>query len=153
MFLQGRFRRIIDLETRLVDFEKTIAQSMDVEECWSKIREGSREFGFQGVRMNLDGQVFEELESRPAKPVWELRISLPDAQYVDFVGDFASQASPVVLPALIHAVEPGIQACSYRGIHQPGAPPDTAGKTITVTRKLRLAASAAAAGSAKGGAD
>src|SRR3984957_3498006 len=53
LFLQGGFRRIIDFESRLADFEKTLARAAGIEEFWIQIRSGSREFGFQGVRMNF----------------------------------------------------------------------------------------------------
>ncbi len=62
LFLQGGFRRIIDFETRLVEFENTLARATGIEECWVRIRSGSREFGFRGVRMNFEGLVFEDFQ-------------------------------------------------------------------------------------------
>ena len=79
LFLQGGFRRIIDFETRLVEFEKTLACATGIEECWIRIRSGSREFGFQGVRMNFEGLVFEDFQRDDSKHLWELRIPLADA--------------------------------------------------------------------------
>ncbi len=78
LFLQGGFRRIIDFETRLVEFEKTLARATGIEECWIRIRSGSREFGFQGVRMNFEGLVFEDFQRGDSKHLWELRIPLAD---------------------------------------------------------------------------
>src|SRR3984957_6620429 len=48
MFLGGKFRSIIDVETRLLDFESALAKARNLEECWIKILDGAREFGFQG---------------------------------------------------------------------------------------------------------
>jgi UDP-GlcNAc:undecaprenyl-phosphate GlcNAc-1-phosphate transferase len=118
MFLRGRFRLIIDAETRLMDFEKALARATDVQECWSKILAGSREFKFQGVRLNLDGQMFENFGACDAERLWELRIPLPDSQYVGFFRDFHSEASPLILNAFVSTVERGISRVLARGMEE-----------------------------------
>ncbi len=118
MFLRGRFRLIIDAETRLMDFEKALARANDVQECWSKILAGSREFKFQGVRLNLDGQTFENFGSYDAGRLWELRIPLPDSQSVGFFRDFHSESSPLVLNAFVSTVERGISQVLARGMEE-----------------------------------
>ncbi len=60
MFLGGKFRRIIDVETRIADFQSSLSKSATLEECWTQVRDGSRGFGFHEVRMSLGGRVFEE---------------------------------------------------------------------------------------------
>src|SRR6202167_6083142 len=87
LFLRGGFRRIIDFETRLVEFEKTLARATGIEECWIRIRSGSREFGFRGVRMNYEGLVFEDFQRDNSKHLWELRIPLAEARTVNFFHD------------------------------------------------------------------
>jgi hypothetical protein len=108
MFLKGKFRQIIDVETRLLDFERALAQAADPEECWIKVLAGTREFGFQGVRMNLSGVVFEDLGSRNGHPFWQLRIPLPEAQYVNFYRDFKSEMNPLIISAFVSSVERGL---------------------------------------------
>src|SRR5271155_940660 len=76
MFLGGKFRQIIDVEARMVDFETSLAKATSVEECWDRIRAGSEGFGFNEVRMCLSGRVFEDSSLGPAKPRWQLRIPL-----------------------------------------------------------------------------
>ncbi len=147
LFLQGGFRRIIDFETRLVEFEKTLARAAGIEECWIRIRSGSREFGFQGVRMNLEGVVFEDFERRDSGRLWELRIPLTDAQNVNFFRDLENETSPIVLSAFAAAVEHGMKSCRERRLHQEAA----AGRKAEVVRippivKRYYAASAAVAG-------
>jgi UDP-GlcNAc:undecaprenyl-phosphate GlcNAc-1-phosphate transferase len=112
MFLGGKFRRIIDVETRLADFESSLAKAASMEECWTQIRSGSRDFGFQEVRMSLAGRLFEDACSGPAKPRWQLRIPLPNSQYVNFYRDFDSDMNPLVLSAFVEAVQRGLEARS-----------------------------------------
>jgi len=110
MFLGGKFRQIIDVETRVTDFQSALSKAPSVEECWVLIREGGRSFGFHEVRMCLSGHVFEEIPLGPAKPRWQLRIPLPDSQYVNFGRDFDSNLNPLVLSALVEAVQRGLEA-------------------------------------------
>jgi UDP-GlcNAc:undecaprenyl-phosphate GlcNAc-1-phosphate transferase len=118
MFLRGKFRLIIDSETRLMDFEKALERSSGVQECWAKVLAGSREFKFQGVRFSVDGQMFENFRSHDAGRLWELRIPLPDSQYVGFFRDFETETSPLVLSAFVSTVERGVTRCLARGIEE-----------------------------------
>lgn len=110
MFLGGKFRRIIDVETRMADFESSLSKSATVDECWDHVRTGSQAFGFHEVRMSLGGRVFEEACSGPAKARWQLRIPLSDSQYVNFSRDFDSDMNPLVLSAFVEAVQRGLEA-------------------------------------------
>ena len=146
LFLRGGFRRIIDFETRLVEFEKTLARAPGIEECWIRIRSGSREFGFHGVRMNFDGLVFEDFQPLDSRRLWELRIPLTDAQNVNFFRDLENETSPIVLSAFATAVEHGMKTCLERRVQRV-----VAGRKAEVVRmpplvKRYYAASAAAAG-------
>ena len=73
------------------------------------VRAGSQIFGFHEVRMSLCGCLFEDACSGPAKPRWQLRIPLPDSQWVNFYRDFDSQMNPLVLSAFVGAVQRGLE--------------------------------------------
>jgi UDP-GlcNAc:undecaprenyl-phosphate/decaprenyl-phosphate GlcNAc-1-phosphate transferase len=115
MFLQGRFREIIDSETKLLDFEKALALAPNAQECWKELVIWSRELGFQGIQMSLNGTMLEDFGTHDAKGVWELRIPLPDAQYVTFFHSVDSAASPLVMSALIGAVQRGLHRSLDKG--------------------------------------
>ncbi|MBZ5593054.1 MAG: undecaprenyl/decaprenyl-phosphate alpha-N-acetylglucosaminyl 1-phosphate transferase [Acidobacteriia bacterium] len=111
ILFKGEFRRIIDAETRLQHFEAALAKADNVGECWTRILEGSRDFGFQGVRMSVAGAVFEESNGWTNRPVWQLRIPLAESQYINFVRDFEAQLDPFILSAFVNCVERGVKKC------------------------------------------
>ncbi len=110
MFLGGKFRRIIDVETRMADFESSLSKAVTLEECWAHVRKGSLDFGFHEVRMSLNGRVFEDASAGPSKARWQLRIPLSNAQYVNFGRDFDSDMNPLVLSAFVEAVQRGLES-------------------------------------------
>jgi UDP-GlcNAc:undecaprenyl-phosphate GlcNAc-1-phosphate transferase len=113
MFLKGKFRRIVDAETRLIDLETELRKSASVHESWATILQGSKEFGFHGVRMSAAGMVFED--SRPSSgPVWQLRIPIQESQYVNFTRDFSSDLDPLILGAFVSAIERGMKGIAVR---------------------------------------
>jgi UDP-GlcNAc:undecaprenyl-phosphate/decaprenyl-phosphate GlcNAc-1-phosphate transferase len=142
MFLGGKFRRIIDVETRIADFQSSLSKAATVDECWTHIREGSHGFGFHEVRMSLGGRVFEDASSSgPVKARWQLRIPLSDSQYVNFARDFDSDMNPMVLSAFVEAVQRGLEsrdtASGAEVIRMPAAAP--AGRYYTAASAERIA--------------
>ena len=121
MFLDGKFRRIIDIETQTAHFEASLAKATNMEDCWAAIRAGSHIFGFHEVRMSLCGCLFEDACSGPAKPRWQLRIPLPDSQWVNFYRDFDSQMNPLVLSAFVGAVQRGLEPRTVLTRMPPGS--------------------------------
>ena len=114
LFLKGGFRRIIDAETRLHHFELSLAKASDLNECWATIMEGTREFGFQGVRMSMAGTVLEDWTGWNAKPLWQLRIPLNGTQYINFFRDFEAHLDPLILSAFVTCVERGLKENASR---------------------------------------
>lgn len=105
--LNGKLRTMIDAEVRSQDFERRLAQSSDIEECWARLRAGTVEFGFIGVRMVVDGRVFEELGRGNSERLWQLRIPLGARGYANFFRDIAS-LDQVVVTAFANAISRGL---------------------------------------------
>lgn len=104
LVLRGTLRSMIDIQMRLQQYEAALTASATPEEIWSVIQEGCVEFGFDGARMLLDGAVFE----RPVPPeisMWQLRISLPHQQYVNFYRRVDTSMHPLVLTLFSQATE------------------------------------------------
>jgi UDP-GlcNAc:undecaprenyl-phosphate GlcNAc-1-phosphate transferase len=110
LFLQGKFRRLIDSETKLLDFEKALSQANSLRDCWEPIVSWSRELGFQGVQMNVGGELLESVCDPDAKALCEVRITLVNAQYVTFFQGANSLASPLVLNAFVESVQRGLDS-------------------------------------------
>jgi hypothetical protein len=108
MFLKGKFRRIIDVETRLLDLENELAMAEEIRDCWTVILNGSKEFGFHGVRLNIAGTIFEH-SNRNAGTEWQIRIPLAGSQYVNFYRDFKADTDPLILNAFVGAIERGMK--------------------------------------------
>jgi UDP-GlcNAc:undecaprenyl-phosphate GlcNAc-1-phosphate transferase len=110
MFLKGGFQRVIDTEAKLEDLRRALASAENVNECWKMILTASREFGFGGVRMSVAGNVFEESTDSSNGPVWQLRIPLAEAQYINFARDFEADVNPLVLSAFVNCIQTGLMA-------------------------------------------
>jgi hypothetical protein len=63
------------------------------------------------VRLSYAGRLFEELhtDTTAAQPRWQLRIPLPDSQYVNFYRGFDSQMDPLAISAFVQAVQSGLK--------------------------------------------
>jgi len=104
VFLSGKVGRIIDAETKLSHLREQLLASERVMDCWAAILGGSRQFGFGGVRMYMDGLVLEE-HGAECRGTWQLRVPLPGGEYVNFFRDFDRNVDPVVLSAFAACVE------------------------------------------------
>ena len=142
ILFKGEFRRIIDAETRLEHFESALSKAGNVNECWTRILEGSRDFGFRGVRMSVAGMVFEESSGWTNRPVWQLRIPLADSQYINFVRDFDAHLDPLILSAFVNSVERGVKRTI--AVYEPEV------ERIKAPAQLVYAASAAVSEGANG---
>ena len=60
--------------------------------------------------MSLQGMLFEEAPGRASGRHWQLRIPLPDDEYINFYRDFSAPVDPLVLGQFVNAVEQGIRA-------------------------------------------
>jgi UDP-GlcNAc:undecaprenyl-phosphate/decaprenyl-phosphate GlcNAc-1-phosphate transferase len=105
LLLGGTLRGIIDVQLRLQQFERDLASAASAEALWQRIWSGCQQFGFQGVRMRIEGQVWERHLEDPDKPGWQLRIPLSRGQYVNFYRSLESHMHPWVLSGFAEIVE------------------------------------------------
>jgi hypothetical protein len=75
----------------------------------------SKEFGFSSVRMQLQGRIFEwDLDPAPDGSTWQIRIALPDAQYVNVGHPFTAGPTPLAIETLVRVVEFGLREMLQR---------------------------------------
>lgn len=103
MFTKGNFRRIIDSHTRLKTFEETLAKADTLDDSWNIIRSACQTMGFSGVRMMLNGRLFDADFSGnvSADDHWQLRVPLAPQQYVNLRREFHEDwsSNPVLVAA------------------------------------------------------
>ncbi len=107
LFVKGGFRRIIDAQARLQTFEKELAATQSVDECWNTVAKSSGAFGFTGVRMRACGRTFEHTWAADDVSVrWQVRVPLPLQQYVNFQWTFGGEElSIAVLNGFVNCVQ------------------------------------------------
>ena len=110
----GSFKRIIDAEARLSDLAKAIEQAGSIEDCWAVLRAGSAEFGFEGLRLAIDGAVFQQGPTLTAAGFWHLRIPLDHNRYVNFsarssFSDQTDSTDCLIVGAFAKHIERGLQ--------------------------------------------
>lgn len=104
MVLRGTLRGMIDLQLRLQRFEDSLTKANSPDEIWKTVREGSTDFGFDGVRMRLQGEIFEDGTFRTV-PMWQLRIPLPNEHYINFYRRVDTSTHPALLTLFTQTVD------------------------------------------------
>lgn len=109
-FLQGSLRRVIDQHSRLEELERSLARTSGLEECWAMIEGSCREFGFSGGRLSAQGRVFESASASAGRnELWQLRIPISKAQYVNLYRDPEAEDDPAVIARLAGILQTGLK--------------------------------------------
>jgi UDP-GlcNAc:undecaprenyl-phosphate GlcNAc-1-phosphate transferase len=118
LIVKGTFRRIIDFQTRLQEFEEALRSAGTLEESWTLILSASREFGFHSVRMAVQGQILDAvLTPNTRGAIWQMRIPLSDWQYVNFTRAASEdQLNPIVLGGFAESVTRGLLKLTTAGV-------------------------------------
>jgi hypothetical protein len=127
--LGRNFRRIIDAEVRLNDLERALAKATELTERWKIICASSREFGFFGVRMSVNGIALDDFPVQAPGPCWQLRIALADSNYINFFRSCDEEMNSVILGAFVSAVERGLRDLPSSDGQSPFSPPKRAQPT------------------------
>ncbi|PWU02353.1 MAG: hypothetical protein C5B51_20895 [Terriglobia bacterium] len=109
-FVKGTFTQIIDVQVRLEQLERSLAAAGDLAEYWEVLRNGSQDFGFAGVRLNVGGQSLDTLDAAAARSRWQLRISLPGSQYVNLYQDYDREMEPTALAGFARILQNSLTA-------------------------------------------
>lgn len=104
MVLRGTLRSMIDVQMRLQQYEADLSQASTSDQIWKTICAGCEEFSFEGARLRLGETVFET-PTPQGVPLWQLRIPLPDKQYVNFYRKVDASMHPLVLTLFCQTTE------------------------------------------------
>ena len=107
LIVRGQLRGIIRVQLKLQEFERQLGHSNSLEEFWDQLVYGHGEFGFTGVRLKVDGKEFISgaAASDHSKDLWQLRVPLPGAGYLNLFSNCAQKVHPVVLSGFTEGVE------------------------------------------------
>lgn len=106
MIFKGTFRRMIDTQTRLQDFESALGAADTVDQLWNTLATGGRDFGFRSIRVHIQGRVLEKQFTEAGNEIfWQLRIPLPSGQYVNLQRDFNAEVNPLIIGGLVGVIE------------------------------------------------
>jgi UDP-GlcNAc:undecaprenyl-phosphate GlcNAc-1-phosphate transferase len=109
LLVKGTFRNMVDVQCRLEQFGQSIDEAASLEECWEAIQAGCRDFEFSGVRLYLHGRVMETAFCPATGGQWQIRIMLPDSQYINLYRTFDNQSDAPGLALFARILENVLQ--------------------------------------------
>lgn len=104
LILKGWLRNVVDAEVRLRLFEDQLTKAVTLTECWETIRLAAREFGFDGVRICVGATNLTD-SFNPSARSWQIRVPLPDDQYINFYSSFSHERRLDLVSSFIRVVE------------------------------------------------
>jgi len=109
LLFKGTFRNMVDVQCRLQQAGRSIDDAVSMEECWEAIQASCREFEFSGVRLYLHGRVMEKAFRPATGGQWQIRIALPDSQYINLYQTFDNDSDAPGLAAFARMLENAFQ--------------------------------------------
>ena len=137
LFWKGPLRQIIDLQSRLEEFERCLANAGDIEQCWEIIQAGCREFGFSGGRLRAQGRVFETAAlPSDLNGQWQLRVPMAETQYLNLYRDPQAEDTPAIIGRLAGILRNGLQERFGQSFEKAPAEADQARvRSLTATAR------------------
>ncbi|MBL8227517.1 MAG: undecaprenyl/decaprenyl-phosphate alpha-N-acetylglucosaminyl 1-phosphate transferase [Bryobacterales bacterium] len=109
VLFKGTLRNIISLQLHLQELERDFGEATTLDGFWKVLVKGCEDFGFGGVRLNVQGRVLEKFSvAEPPSSLWQLRVPLPDSQYVNLYGRANATTPPAALVGLAQVIERSI---------------------------------------------
>lgn len=110
LFFTSDFRKLIDAQTRLEHLKDRMIAANSIDEFWIILKDSVHQFHFLGVRLCIDGCVYEEIpEDIGRKQHWQLRIPLSNNQHANFYRSFGDQVSPLMINLFVQAVDENLR--------------------------------------------
>jgi UDP-GlcNAc:undecaprenyl-phosphate/decaprenyl-phosphate GlcNAc-1-phosphate transferase len=110
LLIGSRFRRMLNAQLRLQNFEARISGAAGVEDCWQAIRETAADFGFISARAHLDGRTFMSQLAPAPSSAWQMRIAIGGANYVNLEREVGSEALPAIVVPFADKISSTVEA-------------------------------------------
>jgi UDP-GlcNAc:undecaprenyl-phosphate/decaprenyl-phosphate GlcNAc-1-phosphate transferase len=105
LMLSGTFQHSVNAHRNLRTVANSLRAAESVAECWTAICEACRIFGFTEARLCVAGQVLHKQFGRVgADDGWNVRIPLPNGDYINFTRSQNSAVLPMDVAPLLDMV-------------------------------------------------
>jgi hypothetical protein len=104
LVLGGAFRRLIDAQVQLRQFDRDLDAAGSIEECWRVLQGGCNSFGYTGLKLAVDGRVFEQMSAAQGEGCWSVRIPLEGNSYVNLMREFGESPHAAVIAPLAEII-------------------------------------------------
>jgi UDP-GlcNAc:undecaprenyl-phosphate/decaprenyl-phosphate GlcNAc-1-phosphate transferase len=136
MLTKGTFQHIVDAQSRLAQFEHAVSEANSFERCCELLIDCARDFAFISVRWNVRGHAFERVVRRvDPGSCWQLRLTLPDRQYVNFERPYDTEINFLVLGEFVRVVERALKGSLEKRETEP-VRLSALKETVTVMRSV-----------------
>jgi UDP-GlcNAc:undecaprenyl-phosphate/decaprenyl-phosphate GlcNAc-1-phosphate transferase len=104
-FLWAGLRPLLSAHVKLRALERSLLLAASVEQCWHALDHGARSLGYSSVTARLKGMRFSAGTDRPpAVAHWQMRLNLPDRDFVNITQRDGGSAEPVLVIPFIEMV-------------------------------------------------
>ena len=105
IILAGSFRSVVNIQLKLQQFERALHQTGTLDDAWQVIVDAAQDFGLSGVRLRIDQQYFDSMSGVDTSSYWQVRVPLPQGQFVNLSHDPSREIHPVVLASFPKVLE------------------------------------------------
>ncbi len=122
VLLGGALRRVVHGQIALHSLESDLQSALNPEECWRILEESAGQFGFHDIHARISGKSFQsQLAGSGANGCWQLRIPLPEGDYVNVSRAFDAPLQPAVIGPLIELLHSKLapRLAGWRSSSQP----------------------------------
>ncbi len=105
-FLWAGLRPLLSAHVKLHAMERSLLAATSVEQCWLALDQGARSLGYSRLTARLRGIRFAEgVDRAPAVAHWQMRLNLPERDFVNITQRDAGPDQPVLMMPFIEVLQ------------------------------------------------
>jgi UDP-GlcNAc:undecaprenyl-phosphate GlcNAc-1-phosphate transferase len=105
IIMAGSFRSVVNIQLKLQQFDRALYQTGTLDDAWQVIAAAAQDFGLSGVRLRVDDRFFDSMPGLDTANYWQVRVPLPQGQFLNVSHDPLRDVHPVVLASFPKVVE------------------------------------------------
>jgi UDP-GlcNAc:undecaprenyl-phosphate GlcNAc-1-phosphate transferase len=100
MVFGGFFRRLLNANVCVTQFEQAVGAAQTVDECWEALLDSGRAFGFSAATLRVHGREFTATLTEAPGECWTVNVPLDGAGCVDLSVPFGPDHAPATISPL-----------------------------------------------------